>query len=387
MPRPSDRQKQEKNIMKAIAIFPVEKKVQLIDHPEPVIQTPTEIKLKILEVGVCGTDREISSFKYGTPPSGSDYLVIGHESLGTVVEIGKGVKRFKKGDLVVLMVRRPCLHPDCKACKARRPDFCITGDFRERGIKGLHGFMTEYVVDDEKYMNPVPKELREVAILTEPLTIAEKALQEVWNIQRRLPWMTTEAQEKKQMSGFKAVVLGAGPVGLLGTMVLRDAGFRTYGYSIEPSGSEKAKVVSAMGAAYLSAQDHSFEDLVKITGNIDIIYEATGASKFSFDVMPYLGTNGIFVFTGIPGIKAKVEIDADTIMKNMVLKNQVIFGTVNAGQSAFESAIRDLDAFYKCWPAVLKAMITKRCEPESFSQILQGPSEGIKNVITFDKTK
>lgn len=373
--------------MKAIAVFPKKKSAELIDHPTPAIESPSQVKLKMSAVGVCGTDKEILSFKYGTPPAGSDYLVIGHESLGQVVETGAGVKNFKKGDWVVTTVRRPCSVPSCKACRCGRPDFCLTGKFHERGINGIHGFMTEFVVDDEMYMNRLPEGLEKIGVLVEPLTIAEKALTEVWQIQRRMPWMAQEEVERRAMSAFKAVVLGAGPVGLLGAMLLRYQGFRTFVYSIEPEDDEKAKITAMIGAKYLCAKKHPIEDLVAETGNIDIIYEATGASKLSFDFMPHLGTNGVFVFTGIPGLRAEVEIDADTIMRHMVLKNQVIFGTVNAGHQAFANAVRDLGRFQAAWPDAVARLITRRCPPENFGEIVRPGVGGIKNIVEFSALK
>ena len=159
--------------MKAVAVFPADRAVRVIDRPETPLHGETEVRLKILEVGVCGTDREIASFEYGTPPLGSPYLVIGHESLGEVIEVGSAVDRFRPGDLVVTMVRRPCGLPECPACAVGRPDFCVTGKFTERGIGGRHGFMTERVVDDQQYMIAVLQSLREVGVLIEPLTIAE----------------------------------------------------------------------------------------------------------------------------------------------------------------------------------------------------------------------
>ena len=168
--------------MKAIAVTPQKRKVEIINHDEPKVLSPTDVKLRMLEAGVCGTDKEICAFEYGTPPSGSEQLVIGHESLGEVIEVGPKVTRVKVGDLVVPMVRRPCPHDYCVACRADRQDFCFTGDFQERGIKEKHGFMAQFVVDDEKYMNVVPKEMRDIAVLVEPLTIAEKGLTQVWQV-------------------------------------------------------------------------------------------------------------------------------------------------------------------------------------------------------------
>ena len=123
-----------------------------------------------------------------------------------MVEIGAKVTRVKIGDLVVPMVRRPCHHDDCRACRAGRQDFCFTGDFRERGIKEMHGFMAQYVVDDQIYMNPVPNHLRDAAVLVEPLTIAEKALIQVWDVQQRLPWGCPVGPGKAQDHCHRAVV-------------------------------------------------------------------------------------------------------------------------------------------------------------------------------------
>ena len=215
--------------MKAIGIFAARHEVRLVEHPEPKLSAPDEVKVRMLDIGICGTDKEICAFQYGTPPAGSDYIVLGHESLGEVVDVGKSVTRFKPGDLVVPTVRRPCPHPTCASCAHDRQDFCFTGDFTERGIKQQHGYMTEFVVDREKYMNPVPAALREVAVLVEPLTIAEKALIQVWDVQERLPWTPAAGRGK----GHRAVVLGAGPVGLLSAMALQLRGFTTYVYSLE----------------------------------------------------------------------------------------------------------------------------------------------------------
>ena len=174
--------------MKAVAVFPKTRELRIIDQPEPKITDPGEIRFRMLEVGICGTDREIAAFEYGTPPPGSDGLVIGHESLAEVVETGSAVRGLEEGDLAVIMVRRPCPVSSCIACRSHRQDFCYTGQYTERGIKGASGFMTELVVDVEPYVIPVPAELREVAVLTEPLTIAEKAIEQVRQVQQRLPW-------------------------------------------------------------------------------------------------------------------------------------------------------------------------------------------------------
>src|SRR5215475_2399061 len=239
--------------MQAVAVFPNDKIVKVIDdHSEPKLERDTEVLLRMVDIGVCGTDREICRFDYGTPPSGSPHLVIGHESLGEVMRTGSAVTRVKPGDLVVTMVRRPCPHPTCRSCRAGRQDFCFTGDFTERGINGSHGFMTELVVDDEQYMHVVPPHLRDVGVLVEPMTIAEKALIQIWDVQERLPWACRRAVEGGHGPALKALVLGAGPVGLLGAMALTQAGFTVYVYSREPAGGDRSKLVESFGGNYVS---------------------------------------------------------------------------------------------------------------------------------------
>lgn len=370
--------------MKAVAVFPAEKAVRLVtDHPEPQLERPSDVRLKMLDIGVCGTDREIASFDYGKPPPGSPYLVIGHESLGEVIEVGAGVSRVKRGDLVVTMVRRPCGHLDCPACVIDRPDFCVSGAFTERGINGRHGFMTEQVVDDESYMIVLAPELRDVGVLLEPLTIAEKALIEVGDVQDRLPWLRPAARPAPMDVAKRAVILGAGPVGLLGAMALVVRGFQTWVYSLEPAGSPKANWVESIGACYLSSTDAPMESLPTIIGNIDLIYEATGSASVAFKAISSLGVNGTFIFTGVPGHKGVLQLDAESIMRNLVLKNQLVYGTVNAGRDAFEKAAADLAEFHRRWRSPLASLITERYAPEACQSLLLGPPEGIKRVVTF----
>jgi threonine dehydrogenase-like Zn-dependent dehydrogenase len=369
--------------MKAVAVVPEARDVRVVMQPEPILAAPTEVKVRILDVGVCGTDREICAFDYGTPPSGSEHLVIGHESLGEVVQIGPEVSGLRTGDLVVPMVRRPCRHEHCRACRAGRQDFCFTGDIRERGIKEAHGFMTEFVVDDAGYMNVVPRELRSVGVLVEPLTIAEKGLLQLWTLQERLPWNCPHSASEGRGHCHQAVVLGAGPVGLLGAMAFAAQGFETYVYSAETDDHWKAELVRSLGATFVSAKTNTVEQLRDRVGNIDLAYEATGNSRVTFDLLRVLGTNGIFIMTGVPGQRGPAPVDTDGIMRNLVLKNQVVLGTVNAGRDAFEAAIRDLATFTSRWPKAVQALITGRFPLEAYRDLLLGTPQGVKNVIAF----
>jgi len=370
--------------MRAIGVLPMRREVRLVEHVMPGITADHQVRVKSLEVGICGTDKEICHFVYGSPPEGFEYLVIGHESLGEVVEVGSAVRHLKKGDLVVPSVRRPCPHEHCQSCRDERQDFCSTGDFTERGIKLTHGFMTEQYVEEERFLNAVPGHLRDVGVLVEPLTVAEKAMEQVWKVQSRLPWVRANAPAHARGTGLRAVVLGAGPVGILGAMTLVRHGFETYVYSRSRKPNAKSELVESFGAKYLSSETTSEDELVDEVGNIDLIYEAVGVSRISYKTLKVLGMNGIFVFTGIPAPRPATEIEADIIMRNMVLKNQVAVGTVNADRQAFTDAVSDLGIFLKRWPQAIGSLISGRHRLEDYHGLLLGEKSGIKNVIALD---
>src|SRR5436309_765327 len=232
--------------MKAVAVFPASKQISIVDYGQPSLASPTQAKLRMLEVGICGTDREICRFDYGIPPAGQDHLVIGHESLGEVVEVV-------------------------------------------------------------------------------------------------------------------------------------EAGFETYVDS--RSSHPLAPLVESFGAKYIPAETNTIERMGAQVGSVDVIYEATGASRLSFEASRVLGVNGVFIFTGVPGRKAPIEVDTDLIMRDMVLKNQIVYGTVNAGRDAFEAAIRDLGVFQSRWPEAVKSLITGRYPMEEYQSLLLGAPAGIRNVI------
>ena len=370
-------------MMKGVGVIPARREVAMVDHPESAISHPDQIKVRTLEVGICGTDREICTFAYGQPPKGDDYLLLGHECLGEVVEVGSGVKGFKVGDLVVPSVRRPCSAESCAPCREGRQDFCFTWTFTERGINQRHGFMTEVFVEEQSYLTAVPGDLRDVAVMAEPLTIAEKGLTQAWEVQKRLTWEHHNRDGKGRGHGRNAVVLGAGPIGLLGAMKLLIEGFRVVIYSRSPKPNFKADIAESIGAEYISSKEVGVDDLAKRIGNIDLVYEAVGEAHVSFEVMRVLGINGVYIFTGIPAERPAFPVYADNIMRNITLKNQAIVGTVNASPQAFIDAIRDLGEFKKRWPGAMKALITGRHSIDAHRELLLGKATGIKNVISF----
>ena len=363
--------------MKAVAVFPGTREVRLVDHPEPRIEGAGQVKVRMLEVGVCGTDKEICEFEYGTAPPGSDYFVLGHESLGEVVETAPDVTGLRAGDLVVGAVRLPCPHASCAPCRGARQDFCETGDYAEHGIKDLHGFMTEFVVERRENVYRLPPQLRDAGVLVEPLTIAEKALIEARAMQERLPF---------ERGRRTAVVAGAGPVGLLGAMALVEAGYRTLVYSRSQPPNVKTGIVEAIGAEYVSCAAMPVEEFAAHAGPIDLIYEAAGAPQTVFDLLLHLGPNGLFVFTGVPGRGARVSLDARRLVYQLVMNNQAVMGTVNAGPDAFAAAIRDLGTFMRRWPLAVRSLITARWTIEEFRLAVEGEAGGIKNVIEISSS-
>ena len=370
--------------MKALAVSQRSRSVRVVDIDPPVLSTPSMVRVRMLEVGVCGTDAELCAFEYGDPPGGADYLIAGHEALGVVEEVGADVERLRKGDLVVPSVRRPCPSEECAACLSGNQDFCVTGDYTERGIKGAHGFLAEQIVEEERYLHIVPAELREVGVLAEPLTIAEKGLRQYAAIQRRLPWMAG-ADDEAFMHGRRAVVLGAGPVGLLGAMLFMERGFDTWVFSRGDADTPNARLADSIGATYVSSSGTQFADLAADVGQIDLVYEATGAPQLAFDVMAHLDANAVCVLTGVPGEEKAMRIEGDEIMKRLVLRNQVVVGTVNANRRDFGQAIRDLGRFDSARPSELRGIVTHRVPMDAFCE--QATSKrGIKSVIALPGT-
>jgi threonine dehydrogenase-like Zn-dependent dehydrogenase len=200
--------------MRAIAVTPKQAgSARQVELPRPKA-SPGSALLRVLEVGIDGTDTEINLGEYGEAPPGADVLVIGHEALSVVERVGEGVTGFQVGDLVVSTVRRP---DECPNCLAGESDMCLTGGYTERGIKGAHGYMADYYSEKPEYMVKIPPALRAFGVLLEPLSIVEKATAQAWEAQRRMVW-----QPKR------AVVLGAGPIGILGTILLRLRGLAVH---------------------------------------------------------------------------------------------------------------------------------------------------------------
>ncbi|SYZ74772.1 Alcohol dehydrogenase GroES domain protein [Candidatus Zixiibacteriota bacterium] len=368
--------------MKAISIIPGTTKVSLADRPEPNIDAPDEIKLQILEVGICGTDREEASAGRCAPPPGNDELVMGHEMVGRVVEAGPAVKTVKVGDYAVFTVRRSC--GICAACRLNRFDMCYSGDYRERGIWKLDGYQTEYVVDHEQNLVRIPGEIATLGVLTEPLSVAEKAIDEAVRLQgARLPDIPESSDWFK---GRRCLVAGLGPIGLLAAVALRLRGAEVDGVDIVDEASIRPQWLKEIGGSYIDGRTVSPEQLAKGRKPWDFIFEATGVPGLAFNLLDGLALNGIYVLTGIPSGSRPLSISGADLLRRLVLDNQIMVGSVNASREHYAMAVDDIYAAYRRWGKHMEKLITHRYRYTDFASALMHQAEDeIKVVIEWAK--
>jgi glucose 1-dehydrogenase len=367
--------------MKALSVIPGTKKLQLVDRPEPQLQADDEIKLRVLRVGICGTDREEAAGGRAMAPKGYQDLVIGHEMFGQVIETGEGVTRVKKGDYAVFTVRRGC--GKCLPCAMNRSDMCATGEYHERGIWGLDGYQAEYVVDKEQYVVHVPAKLEPVGVLAEPLSVAEKAIDETLRIQvARLP---DAPASPDWFYGRRCLVAGLGPIGLLAAMALRLRGAEVYGLDIVDEDGPRPAWLKAIGGKYVDGRQVAADKVDDTFGPMDLLFESTGVASLEFNLLDALGLNGIYVITGIPGGDRPLEIPGAALIRQLVLSNQALLGSVNAARDHFQFAIEDLEQARLLWPGHVEKLITNRHPYNDFSSALyEHPDNEIKAVIEWD---
>lgn len=366
--------------MKAISLIPGTTNVSLVDVEEPVIKYSDEIKVKVLEVGVCGTDREQADGGRADAPPGEEQLILGHEMFGRVVETGKSVTSVKVGDYGLFTVRRGCAK--CSACNANRSDMCFSGDYTERGIKGKGGFQLEFVVDEEKYFVKVPDSIRNIGVLTEPMSIAAKAIDEAVAIQKAR--LEDFEDTETWMHGKKALVGGIGAVGLLAAFALRLRGAEVYGLDIVDEKSLRPTILKQIGGKYIDGRKIETVDLDNEFGEVDFIFEAAGFATLQIELIDALGINGIYVSTGIPAGHRPITIDGADLMRQLVLKNQVILGSVNASPRHFKMAVADLERSKKRWPEAIEQLITERIPASEFKTALKASAEEIKVIVEWE---
>jgi glucose 1-dehydrogenase len=309
-----------------------------------------EVLIRSLEVGVCGTDREIDEGLFGVPPENEEMLVLGHEALAVVERDGHG---FTRGDLVTAVVRRSCER--CAACETGFPDSCLTGDYSERGITRLHGFAREVVAEDPAQLIPIPRSLGRLGVLAEPASICARGIRHARAIGGRQPWELR-----------RALVVGVGAIGMLSTYLLRLSGLDVWAASRSASSDVRAQLVSACGARYFSTKEAPLSALREDVGGFDLVVEATGDAGVMAETIGMLRRSGVACLLGIDGREQTVEVEGRAIGVDMTLGNRVVFGSVNAHREDWLAAVEALDRLRARWPDALGEFVALRVSLDRF---------------------
>lgn len=335
--------------MQAIVVRPgVPDSVRLQEVPMPRLDSVPDgrgVLVQVLRCGVDGTDKEINAAEYGAAPPGDDYLILGHEGFGRVLEVGANVSELHAGDYVVATVRRPGM-----SLFDRIGTYDMTTDdvYYERGINLRHGFLTEYYVDEPEYIVKVPRGLREVGVLLEPFSVAAKGITQAYEIQRRLHvWRPR-----------RAAVMGTGTLGLLAALALRLRGFDVTAFGQKKPPYKNATLLEDIGARYVSTNDMPVREAGMRFGPFDLVLEGTGYSPIVFESMEVLAKNGVLVLASVTGGDRRVEVPADKLNLDFVLGNKVMVGTVNANREYFEMGVRDMAVAESEYPGWLGRLLT-----------------------------
>jgi glucose 1-dehydrogenase len=353
-------------VIQALVTIPGVPHSTRVGELEPPGPAPGTVLLRPLEVGVCGTDREISEGLFGVAPAGAEQLVLGHEVLARVESDGHG---FARGDLVAATVRRSCRR--CGACAEGSPDACETGLYVERGITRLDGFACELIAEAPDQLVAVPASLGRLGVLAEPASICARALRHVRVIGGRQHWTPRHA-----------LVVGAGAIGMLATYFLRLDGLDVWTVSREPAGSLKAGLVAASGATYASAAETSTDALAEAAGGFDVVIEAAGDAQTMLDALGLLRRNGVACLLGIDGRPQRVSIDGAVVGVDAVLQNRAVFGSVNAHRDDWSTAVDHLDRARTRWPDALESFVGRRVALDAFADAFA--FDGVKATLVLD---
>ncbi|WP_422746221.1 glucose 1-dehydrogenase [Mycobacterium sp. WMMD1722] len=331
-----------------------------VDDPE---HDPDELLVDAVAIGICGTDKEIAGGDYGWAPPGRDTLVLGHESLGRVVSAPDG-SGFTAGDLVVGVVRRPDPVP-CPACARGQFDMCRNGRYTERGIKEVDGYGSQRWTVEPHYAVALDRELSEVGVLMEPTTIVAKAWEQIHRVGQRAYF---EPQ--------RALITGAGPVGLLAALLAVQQGLDTHVLDRVTDGP-KPGIVAALGATY----HHDDIDDVAKRLQPDVVMEATGAAPVVFGAIANTARYGIVCLTGVSPAGRRLRIDAGAVNRELVLENDAVVGSVNANLGHYRQAADALAHADKDW---LGSLITRRVPLARAHEAFTAEQGDVKVVVTFD---
>lgn len=345
--------------MRCLAVVPGTRRLDVVERPDPGLPGDDQVLVEMLECGVCGTDRHLIERGWGRPPAGESALVLGHEPLGRVLKVGQAVRHLRAGDYVTATNQRSC--GACPSCAAGEVDLCTAAAGTGRGISGMDGFLRPRLLDDAAFSVRVPQELRAVAVLTEPLAVGEKMIEQVRQVQRRLPgslWCVPP-DATDWAAGLRFVVGGAGPVGLLMAMALRAQGGDVQVVDRSPADGRKARLVGEIGARYHCTDGHDVQDLADLVGPVDCALEAAGSADLCVGLWRSLARNGVMGMVGgasgsHPGLHPR------EVFGHALGRNQALVGIVASNRRHFTLALEDLGRFEARFPAAVRALITAR---------------------------
>jgi threonine dehydrogenase-like Zn-dependent dehydrogenase len=370
--------------VRAVVVYPGGRRApELTDVPAPEL-TPGTVRVRVLDVGVCGTDREILAGGHGAAPPGQDRLVLGHESFGRVEETRAHGAAPQPGDYVVATVRRGC--DVCHHCLAGMSDFCDTGGFVERGILGMDGFLADAYVEDPAYLIRLPDELRQIGVLLEPLSVVEKALQQAFAAQSRVPgrpvadfdpWRAGPSSWRAE----RVLVLGAGPIGILSALALRLAGVEDVTIVERTNRPKKAALIARGGVIY---RPTGGGPLGEVLGGerFDMVLEAAGSASVVVEALPLLAANGLICLTGIFAAGQPQEtLSLNDLFREMVYRNQAVVTSVNSNRSYFERGVETMGRLEARWPGLLGELITRRMPIERYAEAVEPERDGVKTIV------
>jgi glucose 1-dehydrogenase len=344
--------------VQAVTVIPMRAGSARIDEVAEPPRAEGDLLVQTLEVGVCGTDLEINRGRYGWAPPGRERLVLGHESLGRVLE-APGGSDLQPGDLVVGIVRQPDPEP-CVSCAAGEWDMCRNGRYTEHGIKELDGFMRERYRIDPDHVVKVDPALERTGVLLEPTSVVAKAWDHIQRIAARAVW-----------DPEVVLVTGAGPIGLLAALLAVQRGLEVHVLDRTTTGPKPA-LVADLGATYHTGP------VAGAVPSADVIVECTGAAEVVLDAIVKAGPDGIVCLVGVSSAGRRLTIDAGALNRELVLENGVVFGSVNANRRHYEAATAALAKADQRW---LERLITRRVPLSRWSDALQRRPDDVKAVV------
>ncbi len=359
--------------MQAVAAFPGSDQAQLVDLPDPPSPGPGEVLVKSLRVGICGTDREILRSREPAVPPGEHFLVLGHECLGQIVELGPGVSGLTVGQQVLPMVRRP------RGTYSRRTDYLAVGQFVERGIFYAHGFSAPYWVDQFEHLIPVPEGLGDLAVLGEPLSIIEKAIQQAYNCQ------AARLEEGMWRSSRPRVLItGLGSLAFTALVACVHLGWPTTVHGRDARDSFRTRLVERLGGNYLPQSEWSeLGDRVEDLG-YDLLLECTGDHQVFLRCAEALASCGVAVWLGSSRTPETVMCNLPQLMRLAVIRNHLYLGSVNASAQHVSAALRRLHAWSKTHPKEIHELFTERVPlTESPRYFSARPPHSIKTLVVY----